>query len=52
MRWEGAPETDCFRQATEGYLNEQSARAVNRAGVPDDHRSRPVHCFLCGQPTE
>jgi alcohol dehydrogenase len=38
--------------APTAYLNEQPAWAVNRAGAPGDHRSRPVHCFLCGQPTE
>jgi phenylpyruvate tautomerase PptA (4-oxalocrotonate tautomerase family) len=34
MRWEGAPDTDFFRQATWGYLNEQPSWAVNRAGTP------------------
>lgn len=34
MRWEGAPDTDFFRQATWGYLDERPAFAVNRAGAP------------------
>jgi len=34
VRWEGAPDTEFFRQATWVYLDERPAWAINRAGVP------------------
>ena len=36
MKWEGAPDTDFFRQATWGYLNEKPDWSVNRGGEPAD----------------
>jgi phenylpyruvate tautomerase PptA (4-oxalocrotonate tautomerase family) len=36
LRWEGAPDTQLFRDATWAYVNEQPAWAVNRAGKPAD----------------
>ena len=38
VRWEGAPDTEFFRQATWGYLDERPAWAINRAGAPAEPR--------------
>jgi phenylpyruvate tautomerase PptA (4-oxalocrotonate tautomerase family) len=34
LRWEGAPDTEFFRQVTWVYLDERPAWAINRAGAP------------------
>jgi phenylpyruvate tautomerase PptA (4-oxalocrotonate tautomerase family) len=36
IRWEGAPDTQFFRDITWVYVDERPAWAVNRAGVPAD----------------
>jgi phenylpyruvate tautomerase PptA (4-oxalocrotonate tautomerase family) len=36
MRWEGAPDTEFFRQATWALIHERPGWAVNRAGAPAD----------------
>ena len=34
VRWEGAPDTEFFRQVTWVYLDERPAWAINRSGAP------------------